>query len=220
LAVLAFALASLGAVRAAVAADPDVELGPDFGAARRVAASGYGVTYDAAFAYGAHIQVPIARLLRFTAYYARIAQRIDMRPGALGIGAPVSPKDELDSYVIGARLQPTVHLSSRLRLWLDLGAAWGVMTSPVLHVDAAAPYEVGRHPEAFAEFPFGAGGEFDWWPERAGVTVDVTGGLISGGFDQADRLQTIDASGRLVAVPPLPSFSSSWSATLGIVLHL
>ena len=217
----AAALALFGAApRLVRAADPNVELGPDVGILRRPAASGRGARYGTGFAYGAHVQVPVASFIRTTAYYVRTSQSLEIDPGTLGAGAPVIARDDLASYVIGLRIQPTFSPTDRLHLWLNLGVAWGVMTSPVLHVAAPTPFEVGRHGDAFVEFPLGVGGEFDWWPHRAGVTLDLAAGAVSGGFDSATRLYTIDAAGKLVSVPLLPPFASTWSAMLGIVAHL
>lgn len=221
------ALANAGAASRLARADAvrsnreaNIELAPDVGFGSRPAEGGHGATYSVGFVYGAHIQVPLLRFLRFSAYYSHLSQSITVAPGTLGGGAPVQPLGDLDSYVIGARVQPTLHLSDRLRLWANLGAAWGVMTAPALRVPAAPPFDVGRHGDAFFELPFGAGGEYDFWPQWASITTDVALGPVIGGFDLDRPRQTIDASGRLVSVPTLPPASSSWSVTIGVALHL
>jgi hypothetical protein len=201
--------------------EPDVVLAADVGVASRPAESGHGVSYSAGFAYGGHIQVPLFRhFLRFSTYYAHLSQSIDVDRGALGGDAPVVPLGDLDSYVIGARLQPVLHFSDRLRVWANVGVAWGIMTAPALRVDAALPFQVGPHGAAYVEFPFGVGGEFDFWPRWAGITADLTAGPGLNGFDLGTPQQTIDASGRLIAVRSLPPTRSVWSATAGLTIHL
>jgi hypothetical protein len=196
-----------------------VELGPDIGVIERPAENGYGVRYGAAVAYGAHIQIPLASFLRFTAHYARTSQEVELGPGALGTSAPVQANERLRSYTIGARIQPTWNASRRLHLWVNLGVGWGIMTAPGVHVAAPVPYAVGIHSAAFVEFPFGVGGEFDIVPGWAGLTLDLTAGPVSGGLDPSRRQQAIDAAGKLFEVPSLPAFRSTWSAMLGVVAH-
>jgi hypothetical protein len=200
--------------------EANVELGPDVGMAARPAQSGHGVTYALGLTYGAHVQVPLLRLLRMSAYYTHAAQTIDIDRGALGGGAPVTALDDLKSYVIGLRVQPAFHFSDRLRVWANLGVAWGMMTAPVLRVSAPMPFDVGQHADAFVEFPFGVGGEFDFWAHLAGITADFAVGPVVGGFDLDQPERVIDGSGHLVGVPTLPPFSYVWTATFGLVLHL
>jgi hypothetical protein len=200
--------------------EANVELGPDVGVASQPAQSGHGVTYALGFAYGAHVQVPLLRLLRMSAYYSRASQTVDVARGALGGGAPVTALGDLESYVIGTRIQPAFHFSDRLRVWANLGVAWGVMTSPVLRVSAPIPFDVGQHADAFVVFPFGVGGEFDFWSHWAGITADFAAGPVIGGFDLDRPERVIDGSGRLLAVPTIPPFASIWTATFGISLHL
>jgi hypothetical protein len=197
-----------------------VELVPDIGIASRPAESGHGVTYATGLAYGAHVQIPLLRVLRLSTYYAHLSQTIHVDRGALGGGAEVTPVDDLDSYVIGLRVQPILHLSDRLRLWANVGVAWGIMTAPPLRMSPPVSVVVGEHGDAFVEFPFGAGGEFELWPRWLGITADVTAGPVLDGFDLSVPRQAIDASGRLVAVPNLPPFSSMWTATVGLSLLL
>jgi hypothetical protein len=200
--------------------EANVEIGPDVGVTSRPAVSGHGATYSLGLAYGAHVQVPLLRILRVSAYYSHAAQPIEIDRGALGGGAPVTAEDDLKSYVIGLRVQPAFHFSDRLRVWANLGVAWGMMTSPVLRVSAPLQFEVPQHADAFVEFPFGVGGEFDFWAHVAGITADFTAGPVLGGFDLDRPNWVIDGSGRLVTVPSLPPFSSVWTATVGLAIHL
>jgi hypothetical protein len=204
--------------RASWAGGPDVELGPDVGVVSRPAEGGRGATYGTAVAYGAHVQIPAVRALRVTLYYSRSSQSVEVDRARYG--APVTPQGRLESYVLGARIQPTFHVSERLRLWANLCVAWGIMTAPVLHVSAASPFDIGQHSDAFVEFPFGIGGEFDFWRNVAGVTLDLAAGPVSAGFDPTRRFQTLNASGKLVEVPSLPPFGSIGIATLGLSLHI
>jgi hypothetical protein len=197
-----------------------VELVPDIGVAWRPAATGHGVRYGVGLTYGGHIQIPLLRVLRLTTYYEHLRQSIEVDRGALGGGAEVTPLDDLDSYVIGARLQPVYHVSDRLRFWANVGVAWGIMTAPKVRVSAPISVDVGMHGDAFVEFPFGAGGEFEFWPGTLGITADAAAGPALSGFDITVPRQAIDASGRLVSVPTLPPFGSTWTATIGLAIHL
>jgi len=227
---LAFAVTSARSARADVLvgwkgtlpspSEASVELAPDIGIASRPAQGGHGVSYALGFTYGAHVQIPLLRFLRLTAYYSHTDQTIDIDRGVLGGGAPVTPLGDLDSYVIGARVQPAFHFSDRLRVWANLGVAWGVMTAPALRVSTTVPFDVGPHGDAYVEFPFGVGGEFDFWARRAGITADIAVGPVVGGFDLNRPRQAIDGSGRLVSVPTLPPFGSVWTGTLGLAIHL
>ena len=109
----------------------NVELTPLIGMVQRGAQGPQKVVkYDPGLAVGGRIKLPIVNWLQFAMYYLRVFQGVGVADGALERGAPVSVDGHLSSYVIGGRLEPTWHVTERLRLWVSAGGG-GVKFRPL-----------------------------------------------------------------------------------------
>lgn len=221
---LSFAVASLApSARAEAAREPAVSIGPDLGVAWRAAKhDGSGIAYGAGAAYGAHAQMVLARWLRASIYWVASSHALDVPSGGLAAGGDVTPEGSLSSYVLGARLQPTLALGSRARAWLSVGAGWGKLRAPTLRV-ASPGGDVASAPRdgVMLELPVGLGGQLDVYRRLVSVGADVAfGPVISQTGDLYDRVQVVDAGGRLGHVGGLPEPASSLTALLSVTLSL
>lgn len=203
-----------------------LQLGPDFGLIQRPAQpNGAGITYAPGITYGAHAQLLTARWLRFSLYYLHARQPLEIPEGSLGGGAVVHPeRDYLSSYVLGARLQPTLNLGQRLHLWVSAGAGWGKASAPPMQVgssSAANHIQAARREGVLVELPFGVGGSFDIIKKWLAVSIDATyAPLTNQSGDLYRDVQAIDASGRMVHIGPLPKLGPSMAATASVLIEL
>lgn len=203
-----------------------VQIGPDFGIMQRQAqANGSGIEYGPGITYGAHAQLLSARWLRFSLYYLHARQPLEVPGGAFG-GFQTAQLESgfLTSYVLGARLQPTLNLGSRLHLWVSAGAGWGKVTAPAMTLESTSPERsalVAPREGVVVELPFGVGGSFDIIERWLAVSVDATytsqtkqSGSIYG------TSQAVDSTGQLVEIGPLPKLGPGMTATASIVIEL
>lgn len=202
----------------------NVELTPLIGMVQRGAEGPQKVVkYDPGLAVGGQIKLPIVNWLQFAMYYLRVFQGVGVADGALERGAPVSVDGHLSSYVIGGRLEPTWHVTERLRLWVSAGGGWGKISTPRLQVHAPSPYTVEPQEAVFVEIPLGVGGDFEIIPHWMSFAIDAAVGpvLAQGGqLGPRSGAQAVTAEGRLVYPPLIPELSSSWTLVAGISLHL
>lgn len=193
-------------------------LGPDLGVMTR-AASGTGVSYAAGVAYGAHLNVPFLRWLSMSLYYLHADQSMSIDgPAAWGTAAELSVSDSLSSYLLGARLQPTLPIGERAAAWLNVGAAWGVLSFPVVRAAAADPYVIRTPPHSFIEFPLGIGGEWELVPRWLALQANAEFAIAVD--DAASPVQSVTQSGLLAYSRALPGFTHSFVSTIGLALKL
>lgn len=202
-----------------------LQIGPDFGLIERPAQpNGAGVEYAPGITYGAHAQVSTARWLRFSLYYLHGSQPLTVPRGSLYEDATVHPeRDRLSSYVLGARIQPTLNLGERLHLWASAGAGWGKVSVSAMQVGAGSgtTMQVGPREGVLVELPFGVGGSFDIIKRWLAISVDATYAPITNqSGDLYREVQAIDDKGRLHHVGPMPKLSPAMSATASILIEL
>jgi hypothetical protein len=195
-----------------------VKLGPDIGVAYRPASSNdTGVKYHAGLAYGVHAQIPLLPWLRASTFVLWSHVGADYPAGSIAPAAVVTANGDRRTYVIGGRLQPTLHPLPRLSIWANAGGGWGVVKSPSMHVAAATSFDVSSRDGVFVELGFGVGGEVELMPRRLAFGVDaVIGPVMSQSGDIYDPAQVIDASGHLAIAGGLPrvAWASSTVATV------
>lgn len=222
--VLAASLSATSLARAEDAPKGQLQLGPDFGLIRRAAQpNGAGIEYAPGMAYGAHAQILTAPWLRFSLYYLHARQPLTIPDASLYEGATVHPeRDHLSSYVLGARIQPTLNLGERLHLWASAGAGWGKASAPAMRIGAASgTMQVGPREGVFVELPFGVGGSFDIIARWLAVSVDATyAPLTNQSGDLYREVQAIDAQGQLVHVHSMPKLGPSMVATASLIIEL
>jgi hypothetical protein len=200
-----------------------VMFGPDFGVLSRPAdaSSAPGATYGAGLAWGVHGQIIAAPWLRFAAYYLHGSQPVTFADGALGVPWKLDGSTTLSSYVLGARLEPTWSPTSRLHLWLSVGAAWGRTAIGAMHVSAPSPFDLASREGVLVEIPMGLGGNFDVIPRWLGAGFDATyGPVMSQTGDIYGDAHAIDASGRAVVAHGMPTSKSSLQVLGSLSLEL
>lgn len=182
-------------------------------------ANANGFSYAPGFAFGAHLDVPFVRWLSLSFHYLHASQSVSV-DGQAAFGTPgaVGVSDSLSSYELGARLQPTLSIGDRAAVWLNLGAAWGVVNFPTLSVPAPDPYVLGTPHHTFVEFPLGLGGQWEFVPQWLAVQANATFGVLVD--DSAPPVQSVTQAGLVVYTRALPGFSRSFVSTIGVVLKL
>lgn len=221
---VACAAALCGLTHADAAHAGKVQLGPDFGfIARPARSNGAGITYEPGIVYGAHAQVLAAPWLRFSIYYLRARQALTIPAGALRPGTTLTSDDpHLGSYVLGARLQPTLNLGSRFHLWANAGGGWGTVTAPALELaEATTTMRVGSRSGVLVEIPLGVGGSFDIIERWLSVSLDATYAIL---LEQSGEMyrdaQVIDSLGAMHHVGPMPKLGPAITATIGLRVEL
>jgi hypothetical protein len=218
--------ASASSARAQERPKGQVQAGPDFGLVVRPARSNEaGVAYGTGISYGAHVQLLTASFLRVSLYSHHDRQSLTMPVGSLGRGLAVHPDDDhVTSYILGARLEPTWNVTSRLHLWASLGAGWGELRAPPMWVgDEGSParYRIGERDAVMVELPFGVGGSFDIIPRWIGASLDLTYAPLSAqSGDAYDPAQAVDGAGHLVQAAGLPKPTSAFFAFASVFVEL
>lgn len=200
-----------------------VQIGPDFGLIERPArANDASIAYEPGIAYGAHAQILTAPWLRFSVYYLRAQQPLTVPDGSLRAGTTVEGGKHLSSYVLGARVQPTLNLGSRLHLWANAGAGWGKVSVPALDLeDASGSMRVAERDGVLVEIPLGLGGSFDIIERWLAISVDATYAFaLQQSGDVYRAAQVIDAKGAMTQVGPMPKLDSAMTATISLLIEL
>jgi hypothetical protein len=181
-----------------------------------------GMSYGGAFGQTVQVRLRVANWLRVGAYYQRAYHTIGIPQGGV---APPGAGVDLDStlaYSIGARLEPTIELSPRVRLWLILGAGWGRLTTPRMKVSSSTnKYTVMEREGVLAEFPMGIGGSFQVIPRWLAITFDTT---IAPNYAQSGSLheptQYVDDRGVIGHTVPMPEIGATFAQMFGLSLLL
>lgn len=215
-------------------------LGVDEGVVWRPAKDAVGVTYAAGLAWGVSGRIEPAPWLgvRLLTRYTR--QRVTLETGALGTDETLRGVDldhpPLDSWLLGARVEPTWVVAPGLRLWAGVGAGWTTLQTdaPIGSLPRAVcaqncAVRTGRRTGTLVEIQGALGLGYDLIRERllAGFTLtgatftDQSGTLFTEKHhgNRDDELQAF-AAGRMYRLAPLPPFSGELGAlvTLGLVL--
>lgn len=219
----ALAASLFGLTSSEVAHAGQVQIGPDFGfIARSAQSNGAGIAYEPGFVYGVHAQVLAAPWMRFSVYYLRADQPLTIPTGALRANT-VAPDDlHVGSYVLCARLQPTLNLGSRFHLWANAGAGWGTITAPAFELkEGSTTMRVGSRSGVLVEVPVGLGGSFDIIERWLSVSLDATYAfLLEQSGDMYRDAQVVDSEGSMLHVGPMPKLGPAMTATLSLLIEL
>lgn len=201
-----------------------IQIGPDFGFIQRAAqANDAGIEYGPGITFGAHAQIMSLRWLRFSFYYLHARQPLEIPAGSFtGFSTARAEHEFFTSYVLGARMQPTLTLSSRLHLWASAGAGWGKVNAPAMTLEASGrSANVATRDGVVVELPFGVGGSFDIIERWLAVSFDATYAIQTRQSGQIySNSQAVDSTGHLVEVGPLPKLGPGMSATASLVVEL
>jgi len=179
------------------------------------------VRYPAALGFALWARWDLIRYLRANLYAVRSARDVDLPPGALGL--PGDPGEvEVYTYSLGLRLAPTLPLGQRARAWVSGGVGWGRLELGRFEVASpSGPFAVRERVASFVEVPLGVGVSVDVVPGWLALDLETTGAFYVAQRGAALRPgQTIDATGRRVAVEPFPAIAGGFVTTLGLSLVL
>jgi hypothetical protein len=184
------------------------------------------IRYAPAIGYGFHARMELYRYLHFTAWFLSARHDVRLVPASFGVAgdftAPPLSIPPAETMVFGARLAPTLPLSSRGRAWVTLGAGWGRMHMPRALVDGhpEQPFVHARS-STFVEVPLGMGASFEIIPRWLAIEIQTTGAFVMGQSGEAlEPAQAIDALGRRRSIRALPSLDASFVQTLGLSILL
>jgi hypothetical protein len=193
-----------------------LSVGVDAGISIRPA-EGDTVSYDPAFAFGAHVRAELLPYLGFRAYFTRANHAVDIPRGALGLEDTQVDQPSVGVTVIGARLEPTWVVSPGLRLWVGAGVAWGRVKADEPSFEGKYDIRVAERSGVMLEWTGALGVNVDIIPEWLGATASVAGGVLSNqSGDIFENLQGVDQGGTLVDVGGLPKFSATACALVGL----
>jgi hypothetical protein len=181
-----------------------------------------GGSYDAAFGQTFQVRAAVTSWMRIGVYHQRGYHKLNLPAGALGSRDSTIDLDEVLAYSLGGRLEPTLVVTPRLRLWLVLGAGWGRMSVSRMHVSTGSrSYTVQKRQGVMVEFPFGFGGSYQIIPGWLAITSDT---IYAPNQDQSgslfERTQYIDSFGTLRHTQPMPVPRSTFSQMFGLALIL
>ncbi len=185
---------------------------------RQAKSDASGIRYGGDLAVDVQARAYAARWLRISACFQRGHSSVDIPSGAydsLDLGSALS-------YSLGARLEPTWHVTDRFRASLILGVAWGRLQVPRMTVhDAGAQYMVKPRSGSFLEYPLGIGVAVDILPNRLSVSFEST---VAPHTAQSGELfgtvQYTNDHGKLGHVQAMPQLQLSIANMLHLVLAL
>jgi hypothetical protein len=181
------------------------------------------IRYAPSIGYGFHARVELYRYLRFSAWFLRAEHDVRLVPGAFGIQGKFT-LPPVETMVFGARLSPTLPLTSRARSWLTLGVGWGRMyvgRAQVVEETGSEPFAIRERAGTFVEFPLGLGVSFDIIPRWLAIEIQSTGAFIVRQSGEAhESVQAIDAGGKRRSIGPFPVYDASFVHTLGVSILL
>lgn len=208
-------------------AEPQAELSALAGLSVRPAASGNDENPDG-IGYGPGLQLSfLARgyvwsWLSAAIYHRRASHELDLPRGAAGLDYQHISMDKLLVYSLGARLEPTYHVSDSFRTWVSLGVGWGRMTLDKVHVqETDRSYTVPERAGVFVEVPLGLGVSYEVVPQWLAIQAEADVAHLSkqsGGLHGSTPY--VDSNGSLHFAGPMPTQVVSGSFLLGVSLLL
>jgi len=204
-----------------------LEIGPDVGfaalSANRDATGVRTPVFDPTVGFGLHLNIDLMRNLGFTAYFVDARHTMTLPPGSLGLSGKIEADAAVHTFRFGARLSPSVSLSSRMRLWATAGLGWGRLEFPRMTATdpGGAPFRIRERADSVLEFPVGLGAGFElirrWLSVQLELTYAVDMAQVGTGQDTA---QAIDDYGYKRSIGGLPRLNGFFVETIGISLLL
>jgi hypothetical protein len=187
--------------------------------------NGSGITYSPTLGFGLHARWDMLSFLRFTAYFIDARHDVPKHAGVLScqpIACGSLYVGSIHTFVFGARFQPMLRVTSRLRTWASFGIGWGRLEVPQMQVaDGSGTFPVYPRSDPFVEFPLGVGLSFDVIRDWLAVEYEFHGAFISDqGGEAVNPILTVDAAGHTRQIGGFAPFAASFTNTLGLTLRL
>lgn len=179
------------------------------------------IRYQAATGFALRVRWPILKQLQVEAYFIDCHLPVQLPGGSLGLAGHVT-SPPVESFVFGTRISPTLTWGA-LTGWLTAGVGWGRFEFPRMQVRApsGATYTVRERGASFVEFPVGFGVSWEVVPKWFSIDIQTTAAFVAGQHGEAfDEAQTVDDTGHLRNVGPLPVMDASIVQTIGLSLLL
>lgn len=199
------------------------ELGLDLGVAARPADSD-SIHYAAGPMYGVHGRVEVLPWLGVRALISNSVHAVEVDDAALLAGASAE-QPSLQVLEIGARVEPTLRLTPRARVWLGVGMAWNRIWADRATFSGRNVQGVDRTGVA-VKYAAALGGTYDVLPRWLALSLAVSashiGGQSGGMFDERQGIDE-DVSrpnDPLVRIGALPDFRAAYDAVLSVGLLL
>lgn len=208
-------------------ADPLAEVGVSAGLILRNERTGasenpWGISYGPGFGQLVQAKVPLHRYLRFGIYYQRAYHEAEFSASALGPAGTDFDFGSLLALSLGARAEPTLPLTPRLRLSAIIGAGWGRVTSPKMTVKSpGSSYTIYEREAVFVEIPLGLAVYYEVIPQWLAVSAAST---YAPNLTQTGSLyentQFVDSAGVMHHAPTFPRQAPSLTQMFGLLLLL
>jgi opacity protein-like surface antigen len=181
-----------------------------------------GIGYDPAPQFSFQGRGYVWSWLNAAIYYRRASHELNLPRGAAGFDYEHIEKDKILTYSLGARLEPTYHVSDEFRTWLSLGVGWGRMTLDKVDVtEAERSFTVPDRAGVFVEVPIGIGASYEVVPNWFAVHAEIDIAPLSKQSGKLfDPTPFVDSHGSLSHAGPMPTQTVSGSFLLGVSLLL
>ena len=181
-----------------------------------------GIGYDPAFQLSFQARGYVWSWLNFAAYYVRSSHEINLPHGAADINYEQIEMGKVLTYSLGARLEPSYHVSDELRTWLSIGIGWGRMSLDKVNVvEADRSYTIRERTGVFVEVPVGIGASYEVVPRWLAIQAEADIAHLSKQSGKLfDPTSYVDSQGTLDRVGPMPTQTISASFLLGVSLLL
>lgn len=163
--------------------------------------------------WGGHARAELTSFLGVRVYFSRGEHSVSLDPGSL---TPVTASQgNVTVSSIGSRIEPTLQIEDRARLFLGLGVAWSRLVAP--EPETEPRWRSFERSGVFLEWTAAVGALFDVIEDRAGVVLSVHGGTTSNASGNAfDTTQAIDHNGLRARVGGLPISETTFGVTAGV----
>lgn len=179
------------------------------------------VRYEPATGFALHLRFPVLKHLQIEGYFIDCHHPVTIPRGALGTtDTIVSPP--VETFVFGARATPNITWG-RVTASATAGVGWGRMEFQRMTATTAtsAKYTIRERGGSFVEFPIGVGVSIEIVKRWLTFDLRATAAfVIEPNGDAFDLGQTVDASGKLQDVSPMPIMDASLVQTIGFSLML
>jgi hypothetical protein len=197
----------------------NVEIGPHLGLWWRSSSDADAVSYQADLAFGADIRINLLEWLGVRGIVSRTTPPVRVRDG-LGLVDTEVEQPDLGITLLALRVEPTLPLTRRFRLWGGPEVGWARVVAPRPST-RPLPVHASERRGTVVELALGAGLSAElverWLVThlalRAGIVPQQTGEVFR-------SAQAIDEMGTLTALAALPKFSGSFGALFGLELVL
>ncbi|MEZ4221448.1 MAG: hypothetical protein R3B13_11025 [Polyangiaceae bacterium] len=163
--------------------------------------------------WGGHARAELLDFLGLRIYFTRGDHSVGVDAGSL---VPVeASQPDVTVTSLGSRLEPTLRVTERARLFLGAGVAWSRLVAPEL--ETTPRYRSFERSGVFLEWTAALGAMLDVVEDRVGFVLSLHGGVTSNASGSAfDRVQAIDHNGLRTHIHGLPIPETTFGATAGV----